>query len=404
MGVPEARPRPTAVAPDDAAFNQFDGIINTKDAKEIGRKGLRSASNVEIDNDKRIMRRNGYSLFAAGAFRGAYANQTQATLHAVVGTNLVLMNPDGSSTTIKSGLSPNSPPGGFYWAEDPANYVAYTNGFDSGIIRNGTDWVPMGVDAPAMNSVTLISSGLRQVLQFHIGAKSAIFPIIAPPESALLAFDVPAKYASTNLYACPPGGDEYMLVATSTTQQFTATVNQLYATGGPVYPYTVAVDGFPNGARCIQYAMGRLFAAEYVPTVDMSVVWISLPLQYHLFNKAEDFLTVVGEVVLMIATEKALLIGTDNQIYSWDGTTLTEVTQYGVVAGSCGDVTPDGVAYFWTVRGIAKAFPYELLTEQTFSGDPGVFNHARLFYSRGYLKLLASTVAGNTTFNQRTVR
>jgi len=412
--------------PDDAAFNEFDGIVNTKNPKEIGRKGLRSAVNVEIDNNKRIMRRNGYTLFAAGNFRGAYANQTQTTMHAILGTDLVRMNADGTSTVVKSGLSPNSPPGGFYWAEDPANYVGYTNGFDSGIIRNGTDWIPMGLDTPAINSVTLISSGARQVLQFHIGdrytantlrvfatylsadgresAPSAIFSVTAPPESALVAFDVPVKYVATNLYACAPGGDDYMLVSTSTTQQFTATVNQLYATGGPIYPYTVAVEGFPHDARCIQYGMGRLFASEYVPTVDMSVVWISLPLQYHLFNKAEDFLTVVGEVVLLIATEKALLIGTDNQIYSWDGTTLTEVTQYGVVVGSCGDVTPDGVAYFWTVRGIAKAFPYELLTEQTFSGDPGVFNHARLFYSRGYLKLLASTVAGNTTFNQRTVR
>ena len=136
----------------------------------------------------------------------------------------------------------------------------------------------------------------------------------------------------------------------------------------------------------------------------MSVVWISLPLQYHLFNKAEDFFTVIGEVVLMLPTEKGLLVGTDNQIYGWDGTTLTEIVQYGVVPGSCGDVTPDSTAYFWTLRGVAKAFPYELITEQNFSGDPGIFNHARLFYQHGFVKLLASTVAGNPIYNARKER
>ena len=154
----------------------------------------------------------------------------------------------------------------------------------------------------------------------------------------------------------------------------------------------------------IRFYDGCMYATEYVQQVGMSVVWKSLPLQYHLFNKAEDFFTVVGEVILMLNTSKGMIIATDNQIYGWDGTTLTEITQYGVVVGSCGDVTPDGVAYFWTVRGIAKAFPYELVTEKTFSGDPGVFNHARLFYSRGYAKLLASTVSGNPAFNQRIER
>jgi hypothetical protein len=195
-----------------------------------------------------------------------------------------------------------------------------------------------------------------------------------------------------------------MLVGTYATQTMTVTVNQLNAKGGPVYPYTVAVEAYPSEARFIKHWNGRLYAAEYIQQVGVSVVWHSLPLQYHLFNKAEDFFTVIGEVVLMLDTPKGLIVGTDNQIYHWDGTTLTELTQYGVVLGSCGDVTPDGTAYFWTVRGIAKAMPYELLTEDTFSGDPGVFNHARLFYSHGHVKLLASTMSGNPVFNQRIER
>jgi hypothetical protein len=426
MPLPEARPRPSALSPDDVSFAKFKGVVNTRSHKEINTDGLIMAVNLEVDNDGILMRRDGTSLFLAGNFRGAYANNNQNFLFGVVGTDVVRVNPDATTTILKSGLSLYDPPGGFSWSEDPSNFVCYTNGTDSGMIRQGIDWVPMGIDTPVLNSVALVSSGTRQVLQFHIGAKyttnqfrifttyvaadgresapSAIFPITAPPESALVVINVTPKYKYTNVYACPPGGKEYMLVGTFATQNMTVTVNQLNATGGFVYPYTVAVEAYPNEAKQIKHWGGRLYAAEYVQQVGMSIVWPSLPLQYHLFNKAEDFFVVIGEVLLMLDTPKALIVATDNQIYSWDGTTLTELTQYGVVLGSCGDVADDGTAYFWTVRGMAKAMPYELFTEESFSGDPGVFNHARLFYSRGYVKLLASTMSGNPAFNQRIER
>jgi hypothetical protein len=64
----------------------------------------------------------------------------------------------------------------------------------------------------------------------------------------------------------------------------------------------------------------------------------------------------------------------------------------------------DGTAYFWTLRGIAKAAPYQLLTEPTYYADPGVFNHAKIFYERGYAKLVASTVSGNPVFNRWSAR
>lgn len=426
MAIPESRPRPAAVTSDENTFGKFKGIVNTRSHKEIGREALVVATNVEIDNAEHLMRRNGSTLFLAGNFRGAYASDNQDFLFAVVDSNLVRVNDNATTTVLKSGLALTGPPVGFYWSEDPAGHVAYNNGVDSGLVRQGTDWVPLVIDTPVLNSATLVSSGSRQVLAFNIGARytsnqfrvfatyvaqdgresapSAIIPITAPPESALVAIDVIPRYKYTNIYACPPGGKEYMLVGTFTSQTMTITVNQLNAKGGYIYPYTVAVEAYPTDARCIKHCMGKLYAAEYVQQVGMSVVWESLPLQYHLFNKAEDFFTVTGEVVLMLCTPKGLLVGTDNQIYHWDGTNLTELTQYGVVPGSCGDVAPDGTAYFWTLRGIAKAMPYELLTEETFSGDPGVFNHARLFFARGNVKLLASTLSGNPVFNQRIER
>ena len=424
--LPFVKPRPAEIKQDETGFRDFAGIVNTKTAKENAKEALRSGTNVEIDDKKRIKRRSGYSLFAAGAYRAAYATNDQSKLYAVIGTDLVRVMPDGVVRVLHSGLSPDMPPGGFCWHEDPSNYVAYTDGIDSGIIRRGLQWLPLVITTPTITNAAIIGTGAHQTLPFHLGdtyttnsfrifatyllddgresAPSAVWSLSGAPEVSLLQVTVPLQYTATNLYCATPGGSTYMLVGTTTSESFTVPVADLLATGGVEYPYSTAVEGMPDGCRQLTFYNGTMLVSEYLQDRGISVVWESLPLQYHLFNKAENFFTVIGEVVLFLATPKGLIIGTDNQIYSWDGTTLTEVAQYGVVPGSCGDVLPNGTAYFWTLRGVAKAFPYELITEQHFSGDPGVFNHARLFFEHGFVKLLASTVAGNDVFNQRKER
>jgi len=127
---------------------------------------------------------------------------------------------------------------------------------------------------------------------------------------------------------------------------------------------------------------------------------------------AVDFISVSSVPLLLLPFAEGILVGTTTNIYNFTPAhrkemgfevpdLLTEVANYGVVQGVCGDTTQDHTtAYFWTVRGIAKAMPYELVTEHTFSGDPGVFNTAKIFYDRGYAKLVASTVSGNPVFNK----
>jgi hypothetical protein len=423
MALPTLNHRPYAVHSDDSGFREFAGIINTRTSKEIARSGLIAATNVEIDDEKRLLRRNGYSLAVAGAVRGAYATNDQSKLYLVIGTDLIRLMDDGTQRVLHSGLTPVLPVSGYSWAEDPSNYVTYTNGVDSGIVRNGLDWLPLAINEPVITAATVVDVSAQQTMAFHIGSRyitntlrifatyllpdgresapSAVWQITSAPEVATLSVVVAPQYAATRLYASPPGGDVYFFVAQSTAASFTVPVADLYSAAGVEYPFTTAISGFPSACRHLTFYDGRMYASEYIPERGMSVVWISEPLQYHLFNKAEDFFTIIGEVVLLLPSEKGLVVGTDNQIYGWDGEKLTEVVQYGVVVGHCGDVAPDGTAYFWTLRGVAKAFPYELVTEQTFSGDPGVFNHAKLLFEHGFVKLVASTVVGNDVFNKR---
>jgi hypothetical protein len=136
------------------------------------------------------------------------------------------------------------------------------------------------------------------------------------------------------------------------------------------------------------------------------VIYCSLPLQYHLFDKTADFVVTSGIPHLLLDCAGGLIIGTDSNLYLWNGEKLQQLAGYGVPPGVCGDVTMDGTAFFWTLRGIGsvKDGQYGLVTEQSYSADPGIFNHARIFYERGYAKLVASTVSGNPVFNKWSAR
>lgn len=426
MPIPRAERRPTAVSPDDAAVSEFEGLVNVAEYEEIGWKGLRKADNVEIDDNKHIRRRDGFSSFLAGAIGGAYATLDQSKAFVIDGTVLKRVMEDGTTRTLQSGLSGL---GIYCWAEDPSNYVYYTNGIDNGIIRQGALWIPLAITTPQVGAAIVLDNAPHQMLPFHLGdsygrntirlfatylladgresAPSAVWQLDVAPEVRLLSVTVPHLYAGTNLYCTAPGGSSYYLAATVGVSSFTVQIRDIVSASGVEYPYSIALEGFDPDCAQLAFYQGKMYASLFIPSMGMSVIWISQALRYHLFNRAEDFITVVGETVLLLPTEKGLVIGTDNQIYSYNPDTspkLVELADYGVVPGSCGAVDDKGVAYFWTLRGIAKGLPYELVTESKFSGDPGVVNHARLFYRNGYLKLVASTIAGNPVFNARIER
>ena len=241
-------------------------------------------------------------------------------------------------------------------------------------------------------------------------APSSIVTIPVAPEVKLLRVEIPALAGCvTQVYATAPGGSTYYLVAYSEQGVFTFPVymiTQSYA--GPEYPYSSVIESFPADASMLAMYAGRLFAGHYDPVTSLGVVYASLPLQYHLFDKTADMFQVSGEPRLLLACKDGMVIGTDSNVYIYnapdvgrvkDGE-LKQVAGYGVPPGVCGEMAMDGTAFFWTLRGIAKAAPYQLVTENRFYGDPGVFNHARIFYERGYAKLVASTVAGAPVFNQ----
>jgi hypothetical protein len=330
----------------------------------------------------------------------------------------------------------------FSWAEDPNNNVYFTsNKGSNGIITHDVRFLPLSLPIPTFTDAGVIDNGTWEYRPFNLGATytanamqlmctyvladgresapSESITIQCGPEVRLLRVTIaPYSGALTRVYATAPGGSTYYLVSQDARPVITIPVARMNMTAtGVAYEQPLSTVSFPADASLLCFFGGVLYAACYDAAADQGVIYTSLPLRYHLFDMAADFTAVSSYPLLLLPFAGGVVVGTETNIYRYLPAhrsemgadvkeTLTEIANYGVVSGGCGDVMDEGgKAIFWTRRGVAscsgdsREFKYELLTKDHFSADPGVFNHAHLFHDRGYIKLVASIITGNKPFN-----
>jgi hypothetical protein len=414
MSRPYREPR---VTPDDkdggGKFTEFSGVVNTRSRKDLGLKALYVGDNVVISDSKKVTRRDGYSLYRAGSIKSAFANADD--LYVVDGTNL--LHTVGGDTTLLTGLTGQD----YGWAE--ANGDAYfVNGVEAGILR-GRNYRPWRLDPPVVTSVAVVDSGVAPTTAFGMGAAyvaalfrlcatyetadgretapSDVVELTAAPTAHTLSITVPTGYARTNIYCTEPDGAVFRLV--NTTNNVTSTFNP--ARSGRELT-TLGCSGLPTGVHKVEFFQGRCFAAEYIAQVDLSVVWISRPLAFHLFDQGSDFCVLPGKVGMLVWCNEGLLIGTSRKIFQYDEKgVLNWLVNYGVIPGSAFDTDgAEQVAYFWTERGMCKAMPFENLTEKQLSAAPGLRAAVAVMYRNGMQQMVVVTQGGGNPFNARTER
>jgi hypothetical protein len=414
---------------------EFQGIVNTKRVKDFGHKALTVGTNIEVTDTKKLVRRMGYTLLDAGSYTAAYGTDAQDHLYVIKGGQLLHMDADGVQTLLATGINGTI----FSWGEDPNNNVYFTgNGGSNGIITNDGRYLPLSLPIPTFVDAGVVDSGTWEYRPFNLGARytqnamqlmatyvmadgresppSETITLEVTPEVKLIRCTIAPQGAFTRIYATAPGGSTYYLVSQDTRTTVTIPVARMNMTAtGVAYNEALSVSGFPASASLLGFYGGVLYALAYDAADDQGVLYASLPLRYHLFDQAEDFMALSSYPLLLLPYTGGLVLGTSTNIYKFTpkhvtdtgqvaGETLTEMANYGVIPGGCGD-TVEGDAYVWTRRGVARVtgdrtqFKYELMTKDHFSADPGVFNHACLFHDRGYVKLVASMIAGNRPFN-----
>jgi len=415
MSRPWREPRLTPDEKDGSGkFSKFAGLVNTRSRKDLGLDALYVGDNVLISDTNKVRRRDGYSLYRAGNFQTAFGLGNN--LYVVDAGVLQQLTSPTDVITLASGLTGVD----YGWGELNGD-AYYANGIEAGIVRGNTH-TPWRLTVPTITSLAVVTEGTLPSTTLNMGrdyasakwrfcatyetadgretAPSDIFEIQSSPVTALFKATIPPAYARTNIYASEPDGVVFRL-ATQTTSD-TATFNPLIARRELT---TLGTSSLPTSVYMFDFFQGRCYAAEYIPQVDISIVWVSKSLAYHLYDQANDFIMLPGKVGVLVWCNEGMIVGTSQKIYQIkDSGELNLLVNYGVVPGLPGDTDAESVAYFWTQRGICKAMPFENLSEKDVSMPPGLRAASKMIYLNGMQQFVTVTQGGGEPFNARTER
>ncbi|WP_025915525.1 hypothetical protein [Herminiimonas sp. CN] len=387
-----------------AQTKRFLGLNNVSDPLRLKFGWLQKADNLDITDTGALVRRAGYIKKIDALLGYAYATVDYSRLYMMDGDALAQVNADLSRTVLRAGLTRRV----MHWTE-LNDQVFFANGIDSGIIRkDGTvlDWAWPEPDMATLSATTgMLPAGTYQVACTFLlpdgretGAADAT-AIYLDGTQALQINGIPQVAGlETQVYLAPADSAVFQLIGATAQSSLTwdESPDQL-----GVDLTTQFLDPLPQGVTYITAWRGQIYAAQYLPESDSTVLWVSEPLGFHLFNLNSGFILVPGRVALLAPHPDGLIVGTAVRIYAYDGDSLKQLADYGAVPGWGWARDDDAQILFWSSRGLCSALPLSNITLRQISVDCGVSAGAAIIRSNGAKKYVVALQKGGDNFNQR---
>lgn len=394
-------------------IKSFKGLNNVSDPMRLDMSWLVQADNVNVSDTGALSKRVGYTRVGAGEFTGMFSTFDFQRCYLATPTAIMTFDTSKVIAYLNALYNP------LYWCEING-MVFYNNGTDRGIILGDDTLLPWdwyAPPAPTLSAATgTLPAGTYQVVCTYLlhdgretGAGEVASIELAEGQSLQIA-NLPGPIVSlkVNVYIAPANSDVFQLYVTTSgsTTAFNASPDTL---GRDLL--NQFLDPLPLGATVIQAWRGRIYAAQYMPAQHQTAVWFTEPLGFHLFNLNSNFILVPGKVEMLAPHDKALIIGTGERVYAYDGTKLDLLAQYGVVPGqhwavddqhnpSDGRLIPENNRIlFWSKRGLCAALPFTNLTEKNVSVAPGVRAGGCLVRDGGQKRYLSVIQQGGLPFN-----
>ncbi len=383
----------------------FNGLNNVADPLRLGLEWFKTADNIDITQTAAIRRRDGSTLAVSLSSPYAYNTLDFSRLYVVAAGLLRQVHDDLGLTTLQSGLS-DAP---MAWTEIN-NQVFFTNGIDSGIILKSGEVLPWAWSTPSMPSLIAVTgslpAGAYQVAITYIlpdgretGASDAVAIYLDGTQSLQINQITQVSGLRTQIYIAPADSTVFQW-AFETSYASSSWNGESDELG--VDLTTQFLNPLPDGCSYLQVWRGRIYAAQYIQESDSTAIWVSEPLGFHLFGLNDTFMQIPGRISMLATSADALVVGTDARVYVYDGESLGEVANYGVVPGySAVSDDDDKTILFWSKRGLCRAIPFENLTQQQISVAPGVQAGAAIIRKNGEKHYVVALHRGGAAFNQR---
>lgn len=385
------------------AIRSFKGLNNTADPVRLGLQWLTRADNIDITDSGGIQRRVGCSLQLPGARDALYATGDESRMYVVEGGELRQVLNDLTMQPLASGLGRET-----HWAEIN-DHVLYASGHAAGIIAADGAVLPWRLPVPDEPRVGVVPGGALPAGPYRVcctfvlpdGRETPASPAaeIVVEQGERLHIDQIDQLpgARTRVYIAPAGSTVFQLALGD------AGPSAAWTLGPEALGHELVTDGLdplPAVDGPIAAWRGRVYAAQYLPEQDQSVVWRSEPLAPHLWDLSAGFFMVPGRVLALAPHDTALVVGSHNSLHAYTPEALTRLADYGTVAGL--PWAEDGNRLLiWTQRGLCQFPEFSNLTERRVSVAPGTHAAAAVLEMDGQVRFVACLHAGGNPFNQR---
>lgn len=383
----------------DPVVSRFLGLNNVADPLNKGADWLTTANNIVITDAGKIKRRDGFAAGTGTPCTGMYGTQDHKRAYYVeAGT---LKNMDG--LTLATGLAQTR----VYWAE-VNQQVYYSNGVDTGVINSDNSLLPLSwpmPTAPTLSASTgTLDPGQYQVMTTFLmddGRETGASPVstidLVEGQALQISDIAQAPGSVARVYIAPANSTVFGLAYEGYSSA------RLWDFPPDSLGFELLTDDFapiPAGATVIQFWRGQLYAAQHIG--DMTALWFSQALGFHLFNLAVDFIAVPGRVLMLAPHDQGLVIGTDEAIHVLTADGLSTLATYGTVPGCAWDVDETTKAiHFWTERGVCRFPEFANLTSEQVSVAPGVQAGAAVMHVGGQRRFVVALQQGGEPFNAR---
>lgn len=168
------------------------------------------------------------------------------------------------------------------------------------------------------------------------------------------------------------------------------------------YPIGDPISYPPPFGSVITTRRSQLVVGVWEPERDRSVLYFSRSDFPHEFRLDRDYLLIPGRITLLASLAQGLVIGTDRAIYLDPiDTPLQRVADYGVPLGALA-YDDRNLSYFWSDRGLCRAFPFENLTDAALVVTPHAKVTAGVFPWQGstYVIVARGGAASSRTITQ----
>ena len=378
-----------------AKISAFQGLNNVSDSLRLGMTWLKTADNIDITDTGAVKKRSGFAKKLSGAITGSFSTFDFSRMYIVDGGVLKAVTKFNTATPLVSGLSLRP----MHWTEINGQ-VYYNNGIDSGIILPDNTVLPWAWVLPLQPTVAAVTGQLpagiyRVCCTFTLpdGRMTGSGEVSEIVLGANQALQISGLAQNSNVYIAPADSTvfQYAGSPSGSAMVWNSDPTNLGAELQTLMMYPIPA------ASIIQAWRGRMYAVQYMPSDDQTVIWMSQPLGFHLFDLGKDFFLVPGKVEMLAPHDGGLIIGTDTRVYAYTQDKIEEIAPYGVVPGWHW-AEDDGRILFWSKRGLCAALPFSNLTEQV-SVAPGLSAGGVVVRSGGQKRYLVALQRGGAAFN-----